>query len=49
MLKNHDFIVFGAEHYNPLTVIRSLGKNGIYPIVIAIKNKDILNYKRISH
>ena len=39
MVKDHIFIVFGAEHYNPLTVIRSLGKNGINPVFIAIKNK----------
>jgi len=32
MVKDHIFIVFGAEHYNPLTVIRSLGKNGINPV-----------------
>ena len=35
--KEHDFIVFSEEHYNPLGVIRSLGEEGIKPIVIAIK------------
>lgn len=39
MVKEHLFIVFGAEHYNPLNVIRSIGKSGIAPIFIAIKNK----------
>lgn len=36
MLKKHKFIVMGYEHYNPLGVIRSLGENGIYPIVIML-------------
>lgn len=39
MIRNHEFIVFGAEHYNPLTVIRSIGKGGIKPVFIGIKNK----------
>ena len=39
MVKDHLFIVFGAEHYNPLNVIRSIGKSGIAPIFIAVKNK----------
>ena len=40
ILKKHEFIVIGFEHYNPLGVIRSLGENGIRPIAI-IKKSDI--------
>ena len=29
LLKRHEFIVCGEEHYNPLGVIRSLGEYGI--------------------
>lgn len=36
-LKKHLFIVFGYEHYNPLGAIRSLGENGIKPIVFILK------------
>lgn len=39
MIRNHQFIVFGADHYNPLTVIRTLGVKGIYPVFIGIKIK----------
>ena len=38
-IDGHLVIVMAIEHYNPLSVIRSLGKNGIYPIYIAIKGK----------
>ena len=37
-LKQHKFIVMGYEHYNPLGVIRSLGENGIRPIVMMLKS-----------
>jgi len=40
MIQDHQFIVFGVEHYNPLTVIRTLGVRGIYPVFIGIKNKS---------
>ncbi len=40
MVKDHRFIVFGSEHYNPLTVIRTLGVRGIYPDFIAVRNKS---------
>ena len=33
-LANHEFIVIGSEHYNPLGVIRSLGEAGIAPIAV---------------
>ena len=38
-LKKHKFIVLCGEHYTPLGVIRSLGEEGINPIVIVIRNK----------
>ncbi len=38
-LKKHLFIVFGAEHYNPLGIIRTLGENGIRPIAIILKGE----------
>ncbi len=34
-----EYIIFGAEHYNPLGVIRSLGEHGILSIGIIIKNQ----------
>ena len=37
-LRKHKFIIIGYEHYNPLGVIRSLGENGIYPIVMILKS-----------
>ena len=39
MIEEHLFIVIGMEHYNPLGLIRTLGKNGIRPIFIAIRGK----------
>jgi D-aspartate ligase len=38
-LKNHKFIVLGAEHYNPLGIVRSLGEEGITPIVVTRNSK----------
>ena len=38
-LKMHKFIVLGYEHYTPLGVIRSLGENGIRPILIILKSQ----------
>lgn len=35
-LKQHKFIVFCGDHYNPLDVIRSLGEKKISPIVILV-------------
>lgn len=37
-LRKHTFIVIGYEHYNPLGVIRSLGENGIRPVVMILKS-----------
>ena len=39
MFKEKKFIVFGGEHYNPLTVIRILGEKGIEPIYVGVKHK----------
>lgn len=38
-ITDHEFIVFGNEHYNPLGIVRSLGERGIKPIGVIIKNK----------
>lgn len=38
-LDGHLVIVMAIEHYNPLSLIRSLGKKGINPIYIAIQGK----------
>ena len=34
--KKHLHILFGQDHYNPLGVVRSLGEEGISPVVILI-------------
>lgn len=40
-IRDHRFIVFGEEyHYNPLGVVRSLGENGIRPIVIVYGERE---------
>lgn len=33
---NYNFIVFCSDHYNPLGVVRSLGEEGISPVVILV-------------
>ena len=40
MLKNHKCIVFGIEHYTALGIVRSLGREGILPDLIAVKGKS---------
>ena len=45
MLRNHKFIVFALDHYNPLGMIRTLGENGIAPIYIAVKHKIDIGVK----
>ena len=46
-IEGHKCIVFGPDHYNPLGVIRSLGEEGIYPIVILwAENPCLVNYSR---
>lgn len=39
MLKDHKCIVFGIEHYTALGIVRSLGREGILPDLIAVKGK----------
>lgn len=38
----HKHIVFGAEHYNPLGLVRSLGEENIPVIAVIIKNQTSL-------
>lgn len=45
MLKNHKCIVFAIDHYNPLGIVRSLGREGIFPDVISVKGKAQLMAK----
>lgn len=45
MLKNHLVIVFGMEHYNPLGLIRTLGRYGVHPVYIAIKGRGVASSK----
>lgn len=45
MLKEHKFIVFALDHYNPLGMIRTLGEQGINPIFIAVKHRVDLGVK----
>lgn len=44
-LKKYKHIIFGAEHYNPLGIVRSLGENGIKPIGVIISSKRKLTSK----
>ncbi|CAK7027102.1 MAG: hypothetical protein EUB_02383 [Eubacterium sp.] len=44
-IKNHKFIVFAIDHYNPLGAVRSLGQLGINPVVIAVKHTADLAVK----
>ena len=45
-LTNHEFIVFAMDHYNPLGVVRSIGRVK-KPIVIAEKSKtDVSSYSK---
>lgn len=45
MLRDHQVIVFGMEHYNPLGLIRTLGRCGIRPVYIAIKGRGVASSK----
>lgn len=40
MYKDHLYIVFAIEHYNPLGILRVLGFDGIKPIYIAVKGRS---------
>lgn len=35
----HTVIVFALEHYNPLNMIRALGRSGINPVYISVKRR----------
>lgn len=39
---NHTFIIFCEDHYNPLTLIRSLGLDGINPVIVLVGNNPYL-------
>lgn len=41
-LKEHKFILFVVDHYNPLGIARSLGESGIHPIVILVSQSPVL-------
>lgn len=45
MLKEHLVIVFAMEHYNPLGLIRTLGRCGISPVYIAVKGRGVASSK----
>lgn len=45
MLKEHLVIVFAMEHYNPLGLIRTLGRCGISPVYIAVKGRGVSSSK----
>lgn len=48
-VKEHDFIVFAMDHYNPLGVVRSLGEAGIESIVVAQKSRtNISSFSRYT-
>ncbi len=40
VLKGRKIIVIGMEHYNPLGLVRTLGRSGVKPDYIAIKHKS---------
>ncbi len=44
-MKKHKHIIFAAEHYNPLGVVRSLGEYGIRPIGIILRSKKVFMSK----
>lgn len=41
-LSDHKFIVFAEDHFNPLGIIRSLGEEGIRPVVVMYSQPSIL-------
>lgn len=40
MVRQHKFILLVGNHYNPLGIVRSLGRAGIRPIVVLVANKS---------
>lgn len=48
-LAKHEFIIFAMDHYNPLGLVRSVGKSIVSPIVIAEKSKiDISSFSKYT-
>lgn len=48
-LKEHEHIIFAMDHYNPLGLVRSLGEEGLQPIVIAERSKtNISSYSKYT-
>ncbi|MBQ9664950.1 MAG: ATP-grasp domain-containing protein [Bacteroidaceae bacterium] len=46
-IKNHTFIVFCGDHYNPLGIVRSIGEWGISPVVILVAEHPVMiNHSR---
>ncbi|MCI8565615.1 MAG: ATP-grasp domain-containing protein [Lachnospiraceae bacterium] len=45
MLENRLVIVFAMEHYNPLGLIRTLGRYGIHPVYIAVRGRGVASSK----
>lgn len=41
-LSAHKFIVFAEDHFNPLGIIRSLGEEGIRPVVVMYSQPSLL-------
>ena len=37
-IKSHKHILFCAEHYNPLGIVRSLGEAGVSPLAIILRS-----------
>ena len=49
MLQEHKCIVFAIDHYNPLGIVRSLGRAGITPDLIVTKGKaDLMAQSRYA-
>lgn len=45
ILQSHKHIVFCAEHYNPLGIVRSLGEAGLCPILIVLRSPQRITSK----
>ena len=46
---DHKFILLVVDHYNPLGIVRSLGEEGIIPIVILVCENDDHEYDTDNH
>ena len=43
-IKKHKFIIFCEDHYNPLGICRSLGEEGISPIVVLLSDSGMITH-----